>query len=523
MGILALQSQNRFKCYKRVNTGVRRKFKMEYDRFKIDKTLEFPQEMRHDTRKKIHFIGLGGIGMSGLAKFLLELGYKVSGSDIKDGPTMFSISAQGGTVFIGHVAENVGNADLVVVSSAIKATNPELIEAQNRNLPIIHRSHVLEALMSGLGLENKHISIGVAGTHGKTTTTGMISLIFEDAKLNPSIVVGGQLPYLNTNSKLGDGKYFIAELDESDGSIELYSPDMTVITNTEEDHLDYYTGGFQQLLETFIRYVNNLDKGSRIIINADCSGNRELIAKVNHPGIILYSCNPECELYNEASYTIKTIAVNGLQSGAEVYKNNEFIGNMILGVPGIHNISNALAAMAVAMENGIEFEQAAGSLARFTGMKRRFQVLGTVNGAKIIDDYAHHPTEIKATLNSAKDVVKATGKGRVVAIFQPHRYSRLSGLWNDFLNSFKDADVLYICDVYPAGEKPLENISTERLCKELVHPNVHYIEGPVEQIPEKVCSQIKPDDLVLTIGAGDITKLGHIVIEKMGLDRKICV
>lgn len=483
------------------------------ERLKIDKNNGFPKEITIESCKVIHFVGLGGIGMSGLAKFLLELGYKVSGSDIKDGPTMFSISAHGGTVYIGHNAENIDKASLIVVSSAIKTDNPEIAEAIKRNIPIIHRSQVLEALMSGLGRKDTQISIGISGTHGKTTTTGMISLVFDDAKLNPSIVVGGQMPFLNTNSKLGSGKYFVAELDESDGSIELYSPDISVITNLEHDHPDHYTGGIDQLFDTFERYIKGLKNNSKVIINADCSGIRTLITRINHPGIILYSIN---ENNNKAKYVVKNVVTKGLKTNAAVYKDGEFIGELNLGVPGLHNVSDALATIVVAMESGIEFEQIAYSLNRFTGMKRRFQLLGTSSGAKIIDDYAHHPTEVQAVLKAAKSVVESEGKGRVVAIFQPHRYSRLADLWNDFVESFKDADVLYVCDVYAAGEKPFEGISAERFSREVNHTNAHYAPGAVDRLPEIVNSIIKPDDLVLTIGAGDITKLGYIIIEKEG-------
>jgi len=490
------------------------------ERLKIDKNKGFPKEITIESSKVIHFVGLGGIGMSGLAKFLLELGYKVSGSDIKDGPTMFSISAHGGTVYVGHNAENIQKASLIVVSSAIKTDNPEVAEAMRRSIPIIHRSQVLEALMSRLGLKDgdKQISIGVSGTHGKTTTTGMISLVFDDAKLNPSIVVGGQMPFLNTNSKLGSGKYFIAELDESDGSIELYSPNISIITNLEHDHPDHYTGGIEQLIDTFERYIKGLKDDSKVIVNADCSGISKLLTKINHQGIISYSID---ENNNKAKYTVKDISAKGLKTNASVYKDGEFIGELNLGVPGLHNVSDALATIAVAMECGIEFKQIAYSLNRFTGMKRRFQLLGTSSGAKIIDDYAHHPTEVQAVLKAAKSVVDSEGKGRVIAIFQPHRYSRLADLWNDFIESFKDADVLYVCDVYAACERPIEGVSAEKFSKEVNHGNAHYAPGAVDRLPELVNSIIRPDDLVLTIGAGDVTKLGYIIIEKEGQDRTV--
>jgi len=494
---------------------------MNNEKVKIDKNIKFPEEIVKGSDKVVHFVGLGGIGMSGLAKFLLELGYKVSGSDIKDGPTMFSVSGHGGTVLVGHTAKNIQNASLIVVSSAIKESNPEIIEARKRNLPIMHRSQLLEAIMSGLGNPKgtKQKTIGVSGTHGKTTTTGMISLVFEDAKLNPSIVVGGQMPYLNTNSKLGNDDYFIAELDESDGTIEFYKPDISVITNLELDHPDHYVGGFDQLLNTFKNYIYNLHKESKIIINADCEGNKKLLELINHPGIILYSCNSDQIMYKNTAYTVKNILSKGLNSFAEVYKNKEYLGKIKLGVPGIHNISNALATIAVAIECGIDFSSIADSLARFTGMKRRFQILGSACGAKIVDDYAHHPTEVQATLKAAKEVINSADKGRVVAIFQPHRYTRLQNFWNEFVNSFNNADLVYVCDVYSAGDKPIDNINSERLSKEIKNANVTYVPGPIERVADVICPNIKPDDLVLTIGAGDITKLGHIIIEKMGLDR----
>ena len=487
---------------------------MENDKVQIQLDTKFPCEIAQDKTKTIHFIGLGGIGMSGLAKFLLELGYRVSGSDIKDGPNMFSSSAQGATVYIGHHAGNIARASLIVVSSAINNSNPEIIEAKKNNIPIIHRSQLLEAIMSGVGRDKKQISIGVSGTHGKTTTTGMIALAFEDAKLNPSIVVGGQMPFLNTNSKLGSGDHFIAELDESDGTIELYAPDLSVITNLEFDHPDFYKNGLDQVIETFKKYVSNLNKDSKIIINVDCSGNRKLLSQIKHEGIITYSSDETNEHFAQAKYKATNITNKGLNAFAKIYKNNEFIGDLKLGIPGSYNVSNALATIAAALEYGIDFEKIAKSLERFTGMKRRFQILGTVNGAKIIDDYAHHPTEIQSTLKAASDVVKSNNKGKVVAIFQPHRYSRLDNLWNDFLNSFNDADSIYVCDVYSAGEKAIENINSERLTRELKNRNVQYLPGSMEKVADIITKQLKQDDIVLTIGAGDITKLGQIIIEK---------
>lgn len=465
--------------------------------------------------KVIHFIGIGGIGMSGLAKLLLELEYKVSGSDIKDSPVIHALADSGGRIFMGHCAKNIDDASCVVISTAIKPDNAELTEAKKRNLPIFHRSQILEALMSGLE-EVKQISIGVAGTHGKTTTSGMLSLVFEDAMLDPSFVVGGIMPYLNINSKLGKGDYFIAELDESDGTIAAYSPDFSIITNLEFDHPDHYKNGFAQVLETFENYVKNLKTGSKIIINADCAGNKQLLKKINHPGIILYSTDSDNELHKNADYTAEDIIVNGLNTSAKVYKNGKFIGKFNSGAPGLHNISNGLAVVAAGLECGIKFQQIASSLARFTGMGRRFQILSIINGAQLVDDYAHHPTEVQVTLKTAKGITESAKSGRVIAIFQPHRYSRLANLWNEFTLSFKDADIVYICDVYAAGEAEIKGISSKRLAKELLHDDAHYISGGLEKISGIIIPEIKADDIVLTMGAGTITNLGPLIIKCKG-------
>jgi len=471
------------------------------------------EDLLTDKSKLVHFIGLGGIGMSGLAKFLIGLGYNVSGSDVKDSAALEQISGMGGIVFVGHSSENIKNVSCIVASSAIKDDNPEIVEAMRNNIPIFHRSHILNALMQGLGLENKQISIGVAGTHGKTTTSGMLSLVFEYSGFDPSFVVGGKMPHLKTNSKMGKGNFFIAELDESDGTVGVYTPDVTVITNLEYDHPDHYVNGFEQILETFEKYINNLAPTGKIVINIDSAGNRQLISRISHPGLILYSTD---ENNLDADYLVKDEAMIGLNSMAGIYRKNEYIGDINLPIPGTHNISNALAAVAVGIESGLEFSKIADALSKFTGMGRRFQIAGEVNGAKIVDDYAHHPTEVKTTLDAAKKFVESSNKGRVVAIFQPHRYSRLSNLWDDFLESFNSADVVYLCDVYSAGESCLPGINSEKLSKEVNHKNVNYLSGNMEQIAKNFSQYIQPDDIILTMGAGDITKLGSLLVEQSG-------
>jgi len=484
---------------------------MENAKIKFSKSNLFRKAIAKDDGY-IHFIAIGGIGMSGLAKILIELGYKVSGSDIKNNANIKSIENTGGVVKIGHSSENIKDCSLVVVSSAIKPDNPEIIEAKKQNIPVIHRAQLLEALMSGFGEEKKQFSIGVTGTHGKTTTSGMTAFLFEMAGLNPSFAIGGQLPHFDVNSKAGCGDYFVSELDESDGSIELYTPEISIITNLEFDHADHYEKGFEQILETFERYVRDLDKNSKIIINIDDAGNLDLLKRINHKNIITYSSNPELALHKDAVYRAVAIATVP-NAKMKVFKKDELLGEITLGIPGIHNISNALAATAAVLECGVNFSQIADSLKKFTGMKRRFQTVGCYNGARIIDDYAHHPTEVEATLKTAKEVVSSTQKGRVIAVFQPHRFTRLANLWQDFAKSFKDADIVYLCDVYPAGEAPIKDITSENLCKEINYTKTFYVSGELENIAKELRAEISENDIVLTMGAGNITQLGQLIID----------
>ena len=482
---------------------------MENAKIRFSKSSLFRKALTKDDGY-IHFIAIGGIGMSGLAKILLEFGYKVSGSDIKNNANIISLEKSGAVIKIGHSYDNIKDVSLVVVSSAIKQDNPELIEAKKQNIPVIHRSQLLESLMSGLGQEKKQFSIGVTGTHGKTTTSGMTAFLFEKAGLNPSFAIGGQLPHFDVNSKAGSGNHFVSELDESDGSIELYTPDISIITNLEFDHADHYEKGFEQILETFERYVNDLDKNSKIIINTDDAGNLDLLKRVNSENMITYSSNSKHHLHKDAVYRAETIATVP-NAKMNVYKNGELLGEITIGVPGIHNISNALAATAAAVECGVSFSQIAYALKEFSGMKRRFQTVGYLNGARIIDDYAHHPTEVEATLKTAKEVVSSEKKGRVVAIFQPHRFTRLANLWQDFVNAFKDADIVYLCDVYPAGEAPIENVNSEKLSKEITNTKVYYVSGDLENVAKIVTKEISENDIILTMGAGNITQLGKLI------------
>jgi len=454
----------------------------------------------------IHFIGLGGIGMSGLARILLDSGYKISGSDLNKNHLLEYFESRGADIFVGHAEENLKNCCAVIKSTAIKENNPEYQKALQDNIPVIHRAELLNALMTGYGQK----AIGVTGTHGKTTTTGMIATIFYEAGLDPSFAIGGEIPQLRTNSAFGKGGYFVSELDESDGTIELYSPDISVITNLELEHPDHYRDGFDQLLRTMKNFIDRTPENSKIIINIDDEGNNKLIDRAKNNNFITYSIeNNDADYFGEIIESVP-------DGKMRVYKQNRLLGEVILGVPGVHNLSNATGAVAAALESGLEFNKISQSLAKFTGMKKRFQTVGYANGARLIDDYAHHPTEIRATINTTRKIVDLKQKGRVIAVFQPHRYTRFAEFWDEFLKSFDEADVVYVCDVYSAEEDPVDGVNSENFSKQLKHDLVNYVKGSLDNVAEVLLKEIRTDDMVLTMGAGHITRLGGIIADKAG-------
>lgn len=470
------------------------------EKIEIDLNKKFPEDF--DKSQKIHFIAIGGIGVSAIAKCFLELGFKVSGSDIKENKNTTLLRKMGAEIFIGHEASNIDGATLIIASSAIRVDNPEVVAAKAQNIPIYHRSHGLEAIMRGFGQDKKPVAIGFSGTHGKTTTTGMASLVFELSGKNPTSVIGGILPQFDTNAKVGTGGYVIAELDESDGTIVMYSPDITVVTNLEVDHIDHYKDGFAQLLETFSVVSGNLKDGAKFVLNADDLGSMELYKIADKSKVILYSTRGA-----DSDYSARNVQLAGLSGSFDVYKGADLLGHLELSVPGEHNISNALAVTIAALESGISFEDIQNSIKQFGGTKRRFELVGEYKGATVYDDYAHHPTEIIATLNSAKQLNK-----RVVAIFQPHRYTRLAGLWDDFKKSFTLADVVVVIDVYAAGDPFSPEYNSEVFASQVEGAN--YIKGNIDEIATKISDFIAPDDVVLTIGAGDITQLGYKLCQK---------
>ncbi len=445
-----------------------------------------------------HFIAIGGVGQSALAKILLQLGYKVSGSDLIESKYTKIVEKLGAKVFIGQNASNIIGTPTIVISSAIKENNPELILAKKLNLKIIHRSDCLKFIS-----EKFETFIGSSGTHGKTTTSGMLAFILEKLKKNPAYAIGGILPFYQTNANsCKNSKYFIAELDESDGSIIKYHPDYLIINNLEEDHLDFYKNGLEDILKIFEKTTKNLKPNGKIFINIDNEGNNKLSKIINKNNVITYG------IKNDADYQAKNIVFNDFETSFEIYKKNKLLGKIKLIIPGEHNVYNAMAVTAVLDFLGLNFEEYKKFFEEFSGMGRRFQIVANTKGVKIIDDYAHHPTEIKTTLNAIKNI-----KNRKIAIFQPHRYTRLKGLWNEFLDSFYVVNKLYIVDVYSAGDKPLNDFNSKNFAIEITKKGINatYIEGNINEAAKKITPELKKDDIIITLGAGDITKIGGII------------
>lgn len=447
-----------------------------------------------------HFIAIGGVGQSALAKILLQLGYKVSGSDIQNSKYTKLTEDLGAKIYIGHKKENIKGHPCVVISSAIKEDNPELIEAKNLGLKIMHRSDCLKFIS-----EKFPTFIGFAGTHGKTTTSGLMSFIMDKMGENPSYAIGGIIPKLNINANASlDSKYFIAELDESDGTIEKYHPNLFLINNLEEDHLDHYENGLVDILATFEKTVKNMSGDDKLFLNLDNIGCNIFKSQIEFKNIITYAID------SKADYTVKNIKFDELNSVFDVYKKDNFLGKIKLIVPGLHNICNALAVISILDTLGYNFEDYSKYFEEFSGMGRRFQIVADnkTKNIKIVDDYAHHPSEIKSTLNAVQKSSR-----RKVVIFQPHRYTRLKGLWNDFLSAFYNIDKLFVLDVFSAGDEKDEEFNSKNFAHDIKQNNVNaeYIEGDIKTAAKTITPELKKNDLVLTLGAGDVTKIGEVI------------
>ncbi len=449
----------------------------------------------NDSFPDFHFIAIGGVGQSALAKILLCLGYSVSGSDIQESKYTKLTSSLGAKIYIGHSKDNIKGSPKIVISSAIKEDNPELIYARENNLDVMHRSDCLKFIS-----EKFPIFIGLAGTHGKTTTSGLLSFLMEKMNLNPSYAIGGIIPKLNINAKANkNSKYFIAELDESDGTIQKYSPDYLVINNLEKDHLDFYKNGLDDIILTFEKLIDNMDETKKVFLNVDNEGCKLFKKQTKFKNIITYALN------NEADYNAKNIIFDELNSSFDFYKKDKLIGKINLIIPGVHNIYNALAILSILDTLGFKYDEYYKYFPEFSGMGRRFQIVADINDIKIIDDYAHHPQEIKSTLSAVKDT-----KRRKVVIFQPHRYTRLKGLWNEFLDSFNTIDKLFVLDVFSAGDSFDSQYNSKNFVNEIIKKGIdtQYIEGDIKEAAKKIAPKLKKGDIVLTLGAGDITKIG---------------
>jgi UDP-N-acetylmuramate--alanine ligase len=453
--------------------------------------------------RKLHFVGIGGIGMSGIAEVLLNLDFQISGSDLQLSEVTQHLEKIGATISEGHRANQVGDADAVVISSAVRSDNPEVMEARRRKIPVIRRAEMLGELM------RMKYGIGIAGTHGKTTTTSMTSLVLDRGGLDPTVIVGGKVKSLRTSAKLGQGQYLVAEADEFDRSFLRLLPTIAVVTTLEAEHLDCYTN-LDDIKGAFIEYVNKVPFYGAVVICLDEDSLQSIIPHI-HGRLITYGLSPQAHI------RAVELEFQGLNSSFNVIVGKQKMGRVTLRVPGIHNVKNGLAALAVGLEVGLEFESVRKSLEAFSGVYRRFEVKGEVGGVMVVDDYAHHPTEIQATLLAAKEGLDR----RTIAVFQPHLYSRTRDFYDDFGKSFFHSDMLLVTDVYPAREQPIAGVSGElvaRAAREHGHGKVVYIEDK-NKVATYLAAQVQPDDLVITLGAGDVYRIGERLLTLLGKRR----
>jgi UDP-N-acetylmuramate--alanine ligase len=448
--------------------------------------------------KSIHFVGIGGIGMSGIAEVLINLGYAVTGSDISATDVTQRLMSLGAKIFSGHKAAHLGEADVVVTSTAVKADNPEVREARRRNIPVIPRAEMLAELLK------MKFSVAVSGSHGKTTTTSMIATVLASGGLDPTMVIGGKLASIGSNAKLGDGDVIVAEADESDGSFLKLSPSLTVITNVDLEHLDYYRD-IKDIREAFLTFANIVPYYGATVICYDDKNVQNILPRIKRR-VITYG------LAGGADYRADNIAYLGRGSRFSVFYKGESLGDVSLRVPGLFNIYNALATIAIACELDMTFPGIQEGLAQFHGVHRRLEVKGEVGGITVLDDYGHHPTEVRATLAA----VRQAWGGKVIVVFQPHRYTRTKALFEEFLTAFSDADLLLVTDIYPAGEEAIPGISSPLLCEGIRgkgQKKAIYLAG-FEAIASYLLEIAQPADVIVTLGAGNVWQVGEAFLKK---------
>ena len=449
--------------------------------------------------KRLHFIGIGGAGMSGIAEILFNLGYAITGSDSTPSEVTEYLQKIGIHCFGGHQAENLGKADVVVISSAISKDNPELIAAKQLGIPVIKRAEMLGELM------RLKFSVGIAGTHGKTTTTSMIGRILQTAELHPTLVVGGIVAELGTGASLGKGDYLVAEVDEYDRSIFAMFPSMAVVLNVEPDHLDCYSD-MDDLRDAFLSYINRVPFYGMAVVSIDDPNIRSLLPRFSRPYVTF-------GFSSEADYRAVDLKPGNGGTKFSVFHREECLGEIQLRVPGRHNVANALAAAAAVIELEVPFAVVAESLLGFRGVGRRFEVIGEAGGVLVIDDYAHHPTELRATINTAREAYQR----RLIVIFQPHLFSRTRDFVDEFAEVLATADHVILTDIYPARELPIEGVTSELIKKRAEAKgarNFSYV-GVKENALDEVVRIAKPGDLILTVGAGSITHIKRLILERM--------
>jgi len=450
---------------------------------------------------KVHFVGIGGIGMSGIAELLLNLGYRVSGSDLKESDITRRLASLGGSVVVGHSAENVAaDVDVVVTSSAVRKHNPEVVAAKDRGIPVIPRAEMLAELM------RLKEGVAIAGSHGKTTTTSLIATVLAHAKLDPTAVVGGKLNALGSNAKLGKGQLMVVEADESDGSFLRLSPAIAVITNVDPEHLDYY-GTVEALQQAFVDFADRVPFYGLAVLCVDHPVVQHLIPRIGKRHTT-YGLSPQAE------WRADDIRHAPFQSRFTVSHKGKQQGEVTLRMVGAHNVLNALACCAVAHELGIPFKETSEALGEFAGVQRRFTVRGEVNGITVVDDYGHHPAEIRATLAGAR---ASFPQRRIVCAFQPHRYTRTRDLMGEFATAFNDADSLLLTEIYAASEDPIPGVTGARLheaVKACGHRDAAFAERA--ELARRLREKVRPGDLVITLGAGDITHVGEELLGLLG-------
>lgn len=448
----------------------------------------------------IHFIGIGGAGMSAIAYVLLKRGYNVSGSDLNLGRMSKHLQEEGAAVYIGHKKEQVENVDAVVISTAIHQDNVELVAARERNIPVLHRSDVLADILNAAN------GVAVAGAHGKTTTSAMISCIAYESKTNPTVIIGGEVSNLGGNACNGSGKYVIAEADESDGSFLKFNPCLAIVTNIENDHMDHY-GSEENIYKAFSQFLANIKTGGKAILCIDNAKVKQLAGETEKE-VITYAIDNIA-----ADYVARNITYDINGTSYQVFYKNQLAAEVRLMVPGRHNVLNSLGAFAAAREMGIAAEDIVQSLAKFGGAKRRFETKGKVNGVWVVDDYAHHPTEIKVTLQAAKQ----TRPQRLICIFQPHRYTRTQLLFSEFCSCFAECDEIILTDIYSAGEDAIEGITSQALAagvEKASGKKVLYLPA-LNDVNDYLNGHVQKGDLVMTIGAGDVYKIGEKLVMEM--------